>query len=210
MTPEEVYESFRIAQSQFIGRPYRLPKDFDKHFRERLSEKNREALVYATKYFSTKWEGIRPVDYFACGFELFGKNFSYIKFFEKKIMHLYIQRDKIKKRNDALCKKSIVDSMKFAINYCKKNNIATIGRYCMLESNGHSLPVRHYLDNKVDQYFLVILCTAGLLQFREEEIAYIPYITQRYREIVMALDDIEPFTKQIKERIYRWEISMIS
>ena len=95
---QETYYLFRKAQADFNNRGFRMPKDFEAHFKKKLSLVNQKKLVKATNWFNTKWSNIDPYIYFTCGFELYKKRFSYIKFFEEKILLLYIQRDKNEKR----------------------------------------------------------------------------------------------------------------
>lgn len=209
-TEEDIYIAFRAAQSEFIGRPYRIPKNFNNHFNNRFSKKNKESLILSTKFFNTKWSNIRPMDYFRCGFSLYGKNFSYVKFFEKNIMRLYIQRDKIKKRENLINKKSMIDSMKFVMAYMKESEIPTISRYCLLKNNGCSMPVKHYLDNKIDKFFLVFLIKCGYLTIEDREIPYIPYVIGKFREIIFKLEGINEFLKKLKERIEKWEIVLMT
>ena len=91
---EFVYVKFRKMSSEFSNKPYKLPKNFESHLFNRMSENNRENLIKVTKNFITKWERIDIEQYFRVGFRLFGKNFSYNKFLNEKIMNLYKDLDK--------------------------------------------------------------------------------------------------------------------
>lgn len=201
-TEEEIYIAFRQAQSRSKGRPYRLPRDFEKFLNTRLSEKNREALILVTKYFNTKWRNNDPFRYFECGFELF-KNFSYMKFFDTRIMRLYVQRDKHIKRDAQINKQNLADSAIFVKRFIKQNHIASIPRYCMMYRDGRSLPVHHYMQNKIDKFFLVFLIKEGFVKITDDERPLIPYITEHYRDIIESLKNINGFIKDLKERILK-------
>ena len=103
----DIYRQFRRAQAHKNNRGYRMPKDFDKHFSTKMSEKNREALTLATKFFNTKWHNIDPYRFFECGFELF-KTFSYTQFFDPRVINLYVTRDKNHKRELKVSKQEMI------------------------------------------------------------------------------------------------------
>lgn len=92
----DVYCAFRKAQSLSKDKPYRLPKDWDK-FLEKMNKKNAEWLYKCMVYFNTTYSNIDIDEYMGCGFILW-KGFTYKHFCDRKIIDLYIQRDKIRKR----------------------------------------------------------------------------------------------------------------
>jgi len=193
---ETVYVAFRQAQSEFKGRPYVLPKDFDSFFKNRISEKNRENLKLITGFFNTKWKEIDPQKYFECGFELY-KSFSYHMFFKPNIINLYKQRDKILKRDLQNCKKGICDSIKFLKPFMKKYNMDNLAKYCRVKINNRSLPVKHYLENKIDKFFIVYLIKSGYLILEDDDLAMMPYVSENYRDIVLKLNEIPSFIGKV-------------
>ena len=92
-TELDIYTEYRRAQALEYNRGYRIPKNFQKHLNFKMSSKNREALELATKYFNTKWKNIDPAKFFEAGFGVL-KSFTYVQFFDPRVMRLYIQRDK--------------------------------------------------------------------------------------------------------------------
>ena len=196
----DVYSDFRKAQAESKNRPYKLPKDWESHFNNRMSKKNREALVLATKYFNTKWDKIDVFRFMQCGFELL-KTFSYTQFFDQRIINLYIHKDKHIKRDAKLTKEGVVDSLKFVKTYMKDNGTISISRYCMIEKNGTRLAVRHYIDNKINKYFIVWLISMGMLHLTDDERAQMPYIIEQYRNILAKLKGSEKFLNKLKEML---------
>lgn len=194
ITDWDIYVAFRKAQADFLSRPYRLPKNWEK-FKERMTDKNLDALDLATKKFNGTWHKIDPEKYFEAGFKLFGKKFTYIKFFEKKVMQKYISQDKMFKRDMTLSKKALVDSAKFVKRYMSTKDvnprISLVRQYTVLQEGSMNLPVYHYIQGKIDQFFLVWLMRRGLVKITDDERAHIPYIVERYREYLSVLNRVE-------------------
>ena len=175
----DIYCFFRKEQSIFLNRPYRLPKNWDKHF-SKLSNKNKEMLTRITKYFNTKWSNIDPLLYFECGFSLFKKSFSYVKFLDEKIIKLYITRDKIKKRENIAVKNDMQNSIKFVRNYLNDTNnklCILLTNYGKLKNGNISVAVEHYIENKIGKFFLVYLIMKGYITVNKFELNKLPYIT---------------------------------
>lgn len=200
MSPEDIYYFFRKAQSENKGRGFRMPKDFESHLEKKFSKKNREALVMATGFFSTKWENVDPYRYFQCGFELL-KTFSYINFFDPRVMRLYVQKDKNIKRESSDYKKDIVRSVTFIKKYMKMNNIIMFDDYLKITHENRKIIIKHYLANKISKFFIVWLMTLGKISLSDSDIAFMPYISDQYREIRVKLDDIGPFLRKIKGKL---------
>jgi hypothetical protein len=198
---QDVYVAFRKAQSLAKNRGYRLPKDWDT-FYKKLSLKNRNTLTQITHWFNTKWKDIDPQKYFDCGFELFGKSFSYHKFAERPIINLYIQRDKAVKRDMKMSKKSIALSTKWVLKYMKESDIPTFFVYCNSRIGNRLLPIDHYLKNKIDGIFLTWLIKDKMIgALTDDERATIPYITENYRENVLKLEQIQDFLRKLRAKI---------
>lgn len=200
MNIEQVYYFFRKAQSETKGRGFRMPKDFVSHINNKFSVKNREALVLATKYFNTKWSNIDVYKYMQCGFELF-KTFSYLKFFDKRVLNLYIVKDKNLKREMRINKKEIIKSVKFVKHFMIENNIDSISSYCNLTDGNQKVIIKHYIHNKVDKFFLVWLIKIGFLYLNDNDRSYIPYIISQYREILVKNEDILDFFNKLKRSL---------
>lgn len=200
MEVEQVYYFFRKVQSENKNRGFRMPKDFETHLNNKFSKKNKEALVLATKYFNTKWENIDVCKYMQCGFELF-KTFSYVKFFDKRVLNLYIVKDKNQKREMSLNKKEIVKSVIFVKKYMLENKVVSIRDYCNLTEGNRKVIINHYVHNKIDKFFLVWLIKIGYLILSDNDRAYMPYIVSQYREILAGVDEIKTFLNKVKRSL---------
>lgn len=195
---EDIYFYFRKAQAESKSRGFRMPKDFEKHLSTRMSEKNREALRLVTKYFNTKWKNVDVYKFMSYGFELF-RNFTYTQFFDQRVINLYIEKDKILKREINISKTSIRDSAFFIKKYMKRKGIPSLSRYCMLRARGSSLPVFHYMQNKVDKFLLVWFINIGYIRLDDDERAMIPYIVEQYREILVKIEEMKDFLKEVQK-----------
>lgn len=200
MNAENVYYYFRKAQSESKNRGFRMPKDFESHLENKFNKKNREFLLKITDAFNTKWGNVDPYRYFQCGFELL-KTFSYLNFFDKRVLNLYIQRDKNIKREMSDCKKEIVNSIIFIKNYMKENEIVSISDYFELKENYQKIIVNHYLKNRVSKFFIVWMMVIGKLKFSDGELAFMPYISDQYREIRVKLDEMGEFLRKIQRKL---------
>jgi len=197
---EQVYYQFRKAQADFNNRGFRMPKNFEDHFKKKLSEINQKKLAKITNWYNTKWSNIDPYIYFTCGFELYKKRFSYIKFFEEKILVLYIQRDKNEKRQTRVTKEKLISSAKFIKKYIKDNKIQSLQEYMDTNDGNQKLAVSHYLKNEIDSSFFVFLLKKGM-RLSDTDRSFIPYISKHYRIINVMLVDIKPFLNKMEELI---------
>jgi len=198
--PVDIYYHFRKTQSESKGRGFRMPKNFDEHLEKRFTEKNREALILATKFFNVKWKNVEPYRYFQCGFELF-KTFSYTKFFDVRVLRLYIQKDKNIKREMKIHKETIIDSIKWINKYMSDNNVFMLRDYLEKKNGRQRVVIDHYSKNYVDKFTLVWLIKNGKISLTDDDRAYMPYIVQQYREIVTELEEINTFIRKAVERI---------
>ena len=200
MEPVDIYYNFRKAQSESKGRGFRMPKDFDAHLEKKFSKKNREALLLATQYFNTKWTNVNPYRYMQCGFEMF-KTFSYLKFFDPRIMRLYVQKDKNIKREMNVNKKAIVESVKFIKRFMKENDIHMLRNYLQMADGHRKVIVDHYIHGSIDKYLLVWLVKTGKLVLNDDDRACMTYIVHQYREIGEKLQEINGFMRKVGEKL---------
>ena len=197
---EQVYYQFRKSQADFNNRGFRMPKNFEEHFKKKLSEINQKKLAKITNWYNTKWNNIDPYRYFTCGFELYKKRFSYVKFFEEKILVLYIQRDKNEKRQTRVTKEKLISSAKFIKKYMQDNKIQSLQEYMDTNDGNQKLAVSHYLKNEIDSSFFVFLLKKGM-RLSDTDRSFIPYISKHYRIINVMLVDIKPFLNKMEELI---------
>ena len=196
---KDIYVAFIKSQADYKNRGFRLPKDFEKHFNERFKEQNKKKLIKITGFFLTKWNNIDPYKYFMCGFELYKKRFSYMKFLDEKILLLYKVRDKNEKRLVTITKKGLVDSAVFVKKWMDLNHTTLLGYMNEREGN-QKKAVDHYLKNKIDASFFVFLLNKGMILTGTER-SVIPYIQKNFRKIQFGLRDIEDFVKKIERRL---------
>jgi len=194
----DIYAAFRKAQANFNNRPYRLPKDWVKHFTN-MSQANQEAMFLAAERFNTRWSNINLDDYMAAGFDLFKKTFTYTKFFDTRLMSLYMERDKMKKRNLNISKTEIVSSAHFVIDYMGGRGF--LKEYSRKRDNFESIPIRHYKQGKIDQIFLAWLIKEKYLILEDSDRTQIPYIVEKYREYVSRLDELKVFMALLKQKL---------
>jgi hypothetical protein len=200
---EFVYFKFRKASAEFHNRGYRLPKDFESFLYNRMSKSNREKLIKLTKNFITKWERIDIEQYFRVGFKLFGKNFSYIKFLDDRIITLYKDIDKNLKRDLSDNKKKFTNSAKYVIKYIKSNNLS-LEKYCVQkwrEKGKVSLVINHYIHNYIDKIFVVWLIKKGYFYLNDDEKPLVPYIVDNYRDLYVKLDEMNGFIDKIERKM---------
>ena len=197
---EFVYVKFRKASSEFNNRPYKLPKDFKSHLYNRMSKPNRENLIKITKNFITKWERINIEQYFRVGFKLFGRNFSYSKFLNEKIMIHYKDLDKNIKRDLSDNKKKFIKSAKFVKKYLKEKNITMVD-YCNRKDGYISIIVRHYNNNYIDKIFVIWLIKSGKFYLSDEDKILVPYVVDNYRKLYIKLEEINDFVIKVKEML---------
>jgi hypothetical protein len=188
--PIDIYIAFRKAQADASNRGYRIPKNFEKHMETKMSAKNREALLLSTKYFNTKWNNINIDRFFECGFEIF-KSFSYMQFFNQKVLNLYKVKDKNLKREMDVNKKDLLKSFKWVKHWISKNEVLDLRGYCRLRDGSRSQVVEHYLHNHIDKYFVVQMIDKGYLKLTDEDRALVPYIVEQYRECLFKLEELK-------------------
>ena len=183
LTNWDVYVAFRQAQAEFMNRPYRLPKDWDS-FLAKMNEKNRHELDVITISFNTRWKDIDIKQYFLCGFELYGSRFSYNKFFDRKIILLYRQKDKIIKSRKDKSLAAFERSKAFVREWMSgrkcREDISLFKQYCMLYDDGLRAPITHYRQNKIDIYFMTWLMGCKNIVLSDEERLLVPLVSQKY------------------------------
>lgn len=193
---QDVYISFRQAQSRCLGRPYRIPKNWDSVW-QRMSKKNVECLELIMKAFNTRWQNIDMDNFFDCGFKLHGKSFTYTKFFDRRVLSLYIENDKQTKRQITNIRGSMTNSFDFILEWMKKREysreISLYIQYCRMNEGGIRAPIKHYLMNNIDKHVLTWLINRKYLVLDDHERNMIPLIVENYRklsrEVKNTLDD---------------------
>jgi len=194
---EKIYYNFRKAQSHANSKGFRMPKDFKSHFEKRMNSFTRETLRKITRYFNTKWNNIDPYNYFSCGFELY-KTFSYNKFFDEKVLNLYIRRSNKEKREMELNKEKIKKSIAIIKLLMKKKEVSSIKDFCLIKNGkGCHYIIDLYVKDKIDKYTICWLINKGMLKLNDDDMVFIPYISEQYRNVLDTLKEIDDYINKL-------------
>lgn len=197
----DVYCSFRRAQAISKDRGYRIPKNWD-DFLGKMNHKNAEWLYKMMSYFNTTYSNIDLDEYMKCGFELW-KGFTYKHFCDGKIIDLYIQKDKIKKRKMTSSRESIDKSFAYVNNHLDNStihcmrNYTKLHNYCKLRDGQIRRIIKAYNSNDIDSMLLVYCIHKGYIDLIDDERSLIPYIVPRYRELRENMLEMIDYIKKL-------------
>lgn len=197
------YYYYQKAKSDALNRGFRMPKDFNAYL-ENMNSANKEKLIKVSNNFLTKWSNIDQYRYFTCGFKLFNKTFSYIKFLDDRILNYYITLDKNKKREITNIKKDLIVSAKHVKKWVNDNS-KTLYDYIQTEDkeNGRKLAVTDYIKGYIDTSFFVWLLTKGLI-LTDTDRGYLPYADEfgeTYRKILFEIRNMTNFMNALEEKV---------
>jgi hypothetical protein len=191
---ENVYISYQQARARFLNRPYKIPTKWDTVW-ERMSEVNSENIRLITIAFNTRWQNIVMDKYFDYGFELFGKRFTYTKFFDKRLMNMYIEKDKQVKRLTENIKKSMEESFSFIEGWMKareyRKDLSLHSQYGRILIEGMRAPIKHYIMNEIDKHTLTWLIYNKYVILEDYEKGLIPLVISNYRKFVRELKEYD-------------------
>lgn len=181
---EDVYIAFIRAKGKFNDRPFRIPKKWDSIW-SKLGAKNVEMIELLMKAMSTRWNKIDIDTYMDNGFKLFGSKFTYVKFFDRRILLSYIEEDKIKKRISENIKLDMKNSLYFIENYMKSidnynTKFSIYIQYGQKYIDGILAPFYHYNRNKIDKYTLIWLISQKYVSYDDINKNFYPYIFEDY------------------------------
>lgn len=198
ITEQDVYFAFRKAQANANDRGFRMPKDWDA-FLAKMSEQNRNWLRQATIYFNTKYSNIDLDRYMECGFEVW-KSFSYKHLLHDKVIQLYIQKDKIKKRQMEVTHREIEQTFNNIADYLadkpRRPGYNQLQNFCKFREGELRICINKYVQGEVDVMTLTYCVNRGYIQLTDDERALSPYLVQRYRELIENLKDVKPFIQE--------------
>ena len=157
-----------------------------------------DSLFTVSNRFNTRWKEIDLTTYMNCGFELFGKTFYHGFFTHEDLLKLYIQKDKSIKMQTRINKEQMNDSAMWVKRYMRDHMIRSFHIYCMSQVGGRSLAVKHYLENRIDGFFLTWLIKDKMVLISDDERAMMPYILLNYRENVLKLEKIQNFLIKLR------------
>ena len=184
ITAKDIYIIFRREQGRFFDRGFRLPKNWDAHWLK-MKEVDKQVIEMLVVNFNTKWRDIDIERFFQSGFFVFGKRFTYTKFFDNRIIKDYVAKDKVRKMNLENVKRDFTNSLKFIIKSGWK-----VPDYVKMKEGEISLPVIHYIQGKIDTSFLSYLIMKGLLKLNSIERSRCPCFEPKYREALVKLAEI--------------------
>lgn len=181
---EMVYIAYQQAKARYSNRPYRIPKDFDKVW-AKISEKGLYNIRFIAVAFSTRWQHIDLDKYMDTGFKLFGNGFTYVKFYDRRILTMYIDEDKQIKRKTGNIKTEMTNSFDFIDTWMKENkeyrdDITLYSQYCRMKDDGIRAPIKHYLSNNIDKHTLAWLISKKYLILQDNERGLIPLVVENY------------------------------
>lgn len=181
---EMVYIAYQQAKARYSNRPYRIPKDFDKVW-AKISEKGLYNIRFIAVAFSTRWQHIDLDKYMDTGFKLFGNGFTYVKFYDRRILTMYIDEDKQIKRKTGNIKTEMTNSFDFIDTWMKENkeyrdDVTFFSQYCRMKDGGIRAPIKHYINNDIDKHTLAWLISKRYLVLQDNERALIPLVIQNY------------------------------
>ena len=195
ITPQDVYFAFRKAQANAKDRGFRMPKDWDA-FLLKMSDQNRNWLEQAARYFNTKYSNINLDTYMACGFDIW-KGFTYKNLLHDKVIQLYINKDKTRKRQLEVSQREIEDTFNnitdFMVDRKRRPGYNQLQNFCKFRSGEVRICINMYVQGKVDVMTLAYCVNRGYIQLTDDERALSPYLVQTYRDIMDALEDVKPF-----------------
>lgn len=195
-TPYDIYLEFRRAS----GKPFRFPKNWEDHLQNKMKPQNREALLTLTSFFNTKWRNINVAKYMSCGFELF-PNFTYMKFFDDRIVNLYITKDKIEKRECEIDKRKIIESAKFIKSQIRKHGLYNLKQYARHYDGAASLAISDYLQGNVDSIMLAYLIYSKYIILDDNDKSKLSYILLNLRSLKSKVLSISDFLKIVEEKL---------
>ncbi|KFZ25552.1 MAG: hypothetical protein KQ78_02240 [Candidatus Izimaplasma bacterium HR2] len=194
----DVYCAFRRAQANAAGRGYRLPQDWGS-FKEKMAKQNSEWLYKATVYFNTTYSNIDLDGFMSCGFELW-KGFTYKHFCDRRVLELYIQKDKIKKRKLESTHVEITNSFKFIEEYLTnkphRSGYSQLQNFCKFREGEVRNIISIYNRGKIDTMTIMYCLVHRYLIMTDDERTLMPYISQRYRELSENLKSVMEFIKE--------------
>ena len=195
----DVYCAFRRAQARANNRGFRLPKDWESHLKK-MNKKNAEWLYKMMVHFNTTYSNIDIDVYMDCGFSLW-KTFTYKHFCDQKVIDLYVQNDKIKKRNIRLSKdeidKSFANIVEYMKNEPKRDGYNQLQSFCKCRDGEIRVIVNKYNKNDIDPLTLIYCIYKRYIILTDDERSIVPYITQRYRELC---ENIQPLMGYFSEK----------
>ena len=198
ITDQDVYYAFRAAQARAKDRGFRMPKDWDA-FLAKMTPMNREWLQRGTIAFNTRFSNIDIDRYMSCGFEIW-KSFTYKNLLHEKVIQLYIHKDKTKKRQLEVSQREIETTFNTIEDFLRDKPVrpgyTQLQNFCKFREGEVRICINMYVQGKVDVMTLAYCVNRGYIKLTDDERALSPYLVQKYRDILDALEDVKPFIAQ--------------
>lgn len=192
-TRYDIYVIYNEVKKEITGKGYRLPKDFDYHYQNKLNKSSQDGLQGLADRLNTIWQDIDIYRYMCIGFKLY-KSFNYSKLLDEKILSTYIRQDKEIKRNIYMDKNKIKQSLKYAKSKVDKTNTKDV---LMEYSRDSRQVISDYLYNRIDGGFLFWLINDKYIKLDDLEKNIIPYVIRNEKELKNQLVNIRGFLNSL-------------
>jgi hypothetical protein len=203
ITEFDVYAAFRRAQANHKGTGYRLPKDWKKHSETKMTDFNRDKLYKMMVHFNTTYSNVDMDKYMACGFQIWS-GFTYKHFCDQKIMNLYMQHDKQKKRQMQASVNDVDKTFAYIATRLqslpRRSGYSQLQNFCKFSDGEVKLCINTYLKGMMDTTTLVYCIYKRYINLTDDERALTPYISERYRELVENMLELKSYIEE-KERL---------
>jgi hypothetical protein len=200
ITEYNVYYAFRRAQSLAKDRGFRMPKDWDA-FKVKMNPHNAQWLKEAAMYFNTTYSNVDLCKYMECGFEIW-KGFTYKHFTDKKVIDLYIHKDKVTKRKLEVSRREIETTFNTIADYMvgkeRRPGYNQLQNYCKFRTGETRIIINTYVQGKIDIMTLAYCVNRKYIILTDDERAMSPYLVQRYRELMENLQDVKGFIEEME------------
>jgi hypothetical protein len=203
VTEYDVYYAFRRAQSLAKDRGFRMPKDWDS-FKLKMNPNNAQWLKEAAMYFTTTYSNVDLCKYMECGFEIW-KGFTYKHFTDKKVIDLYIHKDKVTKWKLEVTQREIETTFNTIADYMLdkpwREGYTALQSFCKYRTGETRIIINTYVQGKIDIMTLAYCVYRKYIILTDDERALSPYLVQRYRELMENLQDVKPFIETMEREL---------
>ncbi len=192
-TKYDIYIIYNDTKKDITGKGYRIPKDFEYYYKNKLSKSSQDGLQGLADRLNTIWQDIDVYRYMHIGFKLY-KSFGYGKLLDEKILSTYIRQDKEIKRNISLDRDKIKQSLEYARSKVDKINTKDV----LIEyARDNRQVISDYLYNRIDGGFLFWLINDKYIDIDDLERNIIPYVERNKNQLREELVNLRPFLNSL-------------
>ena len=189
----DIFIAYKESKSRVTGKGYRVPKDWDKYWDEKLSIGEKQNITNLSNYLISIWQNIDLDAYMDAGFKTY-KTFDFKKLLCPKVIDTYIRRDKTKKRDIVLNGDILLENMEYVRSLIDiEDNSDMIREYCKDKNR----VLDDYMNNRIDGGFLFWLIYDRYLHINELDKNMISYIHNNWNELKRDLAKLRNIIKRI-------------